>query len=90
MMLHADGISTKLEEKKENSNITLPGLFYALKRSRHVKYLEDYLVNNERLISISYESESEVAQSCPTLCNPMDCSLSGSPVHGIFQARVLE
>ena len=36
------------------------------------------------------ESESEVAQSCPTLCNPMDCSLPGSSVHGIFQARVLE
>ena len=35
------------------------------------------------------KSESEVAQSCPTLCDPMDCSLSGS-VHGIFQARVLE
>ena len=34
--------------------------------------------------------ESEVAQWCPTLCDPMDCSLSGSSVHGIFQARVLE
>ena len=34
--------------------------------------------------------ESEVAQSCPTLCDLMDCSLSGSSVHGIFQARVLE
>ena len=34
--------------------------------------------------------ESEVAQSCPTLCNPIDCSLPGSSVHGIFQARVLE
>ena len=32
----------------------------------------------------------EVAQSCPTLCNPMDCSLPGSSVHGIFQARILE
>ena len=32
----------------------------------------------------------QFAQSCPTLCNPMDCSLSGSSVHGIFQARVLE
>ena len=32
----------------------------------------------------------EVAQSCPTLCDPMDCSLTGSSVHGIFQARVLE
>ena len=36
------------------------------------------------------ECESEVAQLCPTLCNPMDCSLPGSSVHGIFQARVLE
>ena len=35
-------------------------------------------------------SESEVAQSCPTLSDPMDCSLPGSSVHGIFQARVLE
>ena len=36
------------------------------------------------------ESESEVAQSCPTLCDPVDCSPPGSSVHGIFQARVLE
>ena len=39
---------------------------------------------------VGLESESEVAQSCPTLCDPMDCSLPGSSVHGIFQARVLE
>ena len=36
------------------------------------------------------KSESEVAQSCPTLYDPMDCSPPGSSVHGIFQARVLE
>src|SRR5574341_658848 len=36
------------------------------------------------------KSESEVAQSCPTLRDPMDCSLPGSSVHGIFQAKVLE
>ena len=36
------------------------------------------------------KSESEVSQSCPTLSDPMDCSLPGSSVHGIFQARVLE
>ena len=36
------------------------------------------------------ESESEVAQSCPTLCVPMDCSPPGSSVHGILQARILE
>ena len=36
------------------------------------------------------ESESEVAQSCPTLGDSMDCSLPGSSIHGIFQARILE
>ena len=36
------------------------------------------------------KSESEVAQWCLTLSDPMDCSLPGSSIHGIFQARVLE
>ena len=36
------------------------------------------------------KSESEVAQVCPTLSDPMDCSLLGSSVHGILQARTLE
>ena len=36
------------------------------------------------------KSESEVAQSCPILSDPTDCSLPGSSVHGIFQERVLE
>ena len=36
------------------------------------------------------KSESEVAQLCPTLSDPKDCSLLGSSVHGLFQARVLE
>ena len=39
---------------------------------------------------VKMKSESEVAQSCPTLSNPMDCSLPGSSIHGIFQATVLE
>ena len=34
--------------------------------------------------------EREVAQSCPTLSDPMDCSLPGSSIHGVFQAKVLE
>ena len=42
------------------------------------------------LQSMKLKSQSEVAQSCPTLRNPMDCSLPGSSIHGIFQARVLE
>ena len=40
--------------------------------------------------ALEEESESEVAQSCPTLRDPMDCILPGSSIHGIFQARVLE
>ena len=36
------------------------------------------------------QSESEVAQLCPTLCDPMDSNLQGSTVHRIFQARILE
>ena len=36
------------------------------------------------------KSESEATQLCLTLSDPMDCSLPGSPIHGIFQARVLE
>ena len=39
---------------------------------------------------VRLESESEIAQLCPTLCDPMDCSPLGSSIHGIFQARVLE
>ena len=39
---------------------------------------------------VKVKSENEVAQSCPTLSDPMNCSLPGSSVHGIFQARVLE
>ena len=44
-----------------------------------------------RMIILSiWESESEVARWCPTLCDPMDYSLPGSSLHGIFQARILE
>ena len=42
------------------------------------------------VVPLSFPSWSEVAQSCPTLWDPMDCSLPGSSVHGIFQAIVLE
>ena len=42
------------------------------------------------LVTFESESENDVTQSCPTLHDPMDCSLLGSSVHGIFQARLLE
>ena len=43
-----------------------------------------------QIVSKIRKLRSEVAQSCPTLCDPVDCSLPGSSVHGIFQAIVLE
>ena len=46
--------------------------------------------NEQRPFTATRKSESEVAQSCPTLCNAMDCSLPHFFVHGISQARVLE
>ena len=42
------------------------------------------------LVSVHCTHECAVAQSCPTLCSPMDCSLPGPSVHGIFQARILK
>ena len=42
------------------------------------------------IVPCAVYSESEVAQLCPTLCDPMDCSPPGSSVHGILQARILE
>ena len=48
-----------------------------------------YLQQVRRTLRI-FPKWSEVTQSCPTLCDPMDCSLPGSSVHGIFQARILE
>ena len=54
-------------------------------------HLEWYLVCSWCSVNICLKnSESEVPQSCPTLCDLMDCSLPGSSVHRIFQARVLE
>jgi len=43
-----------------------------------------------RKVKSAKESESEVAQSCPTLFDPMDCNVPNSSIHGIFQARVWE
>ena len=47
-------------------------------------------VSSREKLCIIIKSESEVAQSCPTLCDPMDYSLPGSSIHEISQARILE
>ena len=60
------------------------GIKMAGRNINNLRYADDTTLMAES------ESESEVAQSCLTLRDPMDCSLPGSSVHGIFQARVLE
>ena len=69
-----------------------------------LSYIKNFCLSNMFLPSQIYDGvlvlefteneekkkESEVTQSCLTLCNPMDCSLPGSSVHGIFQARALD
>ena len=45
---------------------------------------------SQHVIGISFTEEEKVAQSCLTLCDPMDCNLPGSSVLGILQARILE
>ena len=63
-----------------------------VQEAQRVPYRRNPRRNTPRhiLIKLTKESESEVAQPCLTLCNPTDCSLPGSSIHGIFQARVLE
>ena len=60
--------------QKSNQGLLLAGRFFTSRDTREAPKIH----------------WSEVAQSCPTLCDPMDCSLPGSSIHGIFQARVLE
>ena len=66
-----------------------PGESSLLAFDGHLCALSSHRVRDNSLVP-PLKSESEVAQSCPTLCDPMDCSLPGSSLHGILQARVLE
>ena len=67
---------------------------FCLSENREYPYILGWILSATRFLQLQWlhypESESEVAQSCPTLCDPTDCNLSGSSVHGIFQAIVLE
>ena len=63
-----------------------------LKQSREgrTKLEESCSLSSDYNTNWQYQSQSEVAQLCPTLWDPMDCSLPGSTVRGIFQARILK
>ena len=58
-------------------------------RAGHDLVTKQQVVNKIKIKHLEH-CESEVTQSNPTLCDPLDCSLPGSSVHGIYQARVLE
>ena len=58
------------------------GIKIARRNINNLRYADD--------TTLMAANESEVSQSCPTLCNPVDCSPPGSSVHGILQARILE
>ena len=78
------------------SMLTTPPRFLLSRKIIKIYYLSNkcirYIseIGKNKLIDHESESESEVAQSCPTLCDPMDYSLPGSSIHGIFHASVLE
>ena len=69
------------------------GIKIAGRNINNLRYIDDTTLmakSKEELKSLlKVKSESEVTQSCPILSDPMNCSLPGSTVHGIFQARVL-
>ena len=64
-----------------------PSSHLSITFSKHLKVHQCTSFNIQHEVKVK---ESEVAQSCPTLCDPMDCGLPGSSIHGIFQARILE
>ena len=59
-------------------------------RLKTIIYVHILIFLNYNLNTFFKENESEVVQSCPTLCGPVDCSPSGSSIHGILQTRILE
>ena len=71
------------------------GIKIARRNINNLRYADDTTLMAERekelkSFLMKVKSESEVAQSCLPLSDPMDCSLQGSSAHGIFQARVLD
>ena len=76
-------------QKTENTTLAKACWQHQEMQLKEVEIAKHIKKNCEQIINIS-ESESEVTQSSPTLCDPVDCSPPGSSVHGILQARILE
>ena len=78
-----EGSGVLKEEKRTN-------IFFFKPRADDCTTKQLILLKDIFSLKLCRKKESEVAQLCLTLCDPTDCSLPGSSVHGIFQARVLE
>ena len=87
---YSNGRSLPLQEQIENeAKNSEDGCAY-LQMIIPRKQNKNSFNKNENYTEYESESEREVTQSCPTLCDPVDCSPPGSSVHGILQARILE
>ena len=75
---------TEVGRVTANSTVWLEGKGHKRKKS------ENEIENATGDMTAAAAAAAKSLQSCPTLCDPMDCSLPGSSIHGIFQARVLE
>ena len=96
-MVSFHSISKECNAKECFNYHTTALILHARKYSKSFKLgFSSIWTKNSQIYNLGFEeseeseSESEVPQSCLSLCNPMDCSLSASSIHGIFQARVLE
>ena len=77
-------------EIQGNSTVAGQVLINSDKTNARISVWQNEPYNSEIGHSFWITKESDVAHLCLTLCDPMDCSLPGSSVHGIFQARLLE
>ena len=75
---------TCISSTRKWGKVSFTGLLYEFNEIMNIKQLVWYLVHSWKW------KKSEVAQSCPTLCGPMDCTPPDTSIHRIFQARVLE
>ena len=86
--LHSNLASLVLEHVRVSSFVLAP--YPSIFSSKYCALLEKISGRQKKKSHLPYSRVSEIAQSCPALCDPMDCSLPGSSIHGIFQARILE
>ena len=82
--------AASLQKPLISATFPFKAFFLYFLANKTLKFYKARLIYTYTLMHTMMSPESEVAQPCPTLCDPMDCSPPGSSVQGIFQARTLE